>query len=76
MAHSVKYRKRLMVNGEQLRDHALIRLPFTLYRLPRRYALGALRFAANEVSYDGQLTSIIEIASCGPPPQELSLVHD
>jgi hypothetical protein len=39
MAHSVKYRKWLMVNGEQFRDHALIRLPFTLYRLPRRSAL-------------------------------------
>ena len=50
MAHSVKYRKRLMVNGDQLRDHALIRLPFTLYRLPRCYALRALRSAANEVS--------------------------
>jgi hypothetical protein len=45
-----------MVNGEQLRDHALIRLPFTLYRLPRRYALSALRFAANKVSHVGQLT--------------------
>jgi hypothetical protein len=44
--------------------------------MQNRYALGALRFAANEVSYDGQLTSIIEIASCGPPPQELSLLHD
>ena len=26
----MKYPKRLMVNGEQLLDHALIRLPFTL----------------------------------------------
>jgi hypothetical protein len=51
MAQSVKYRKRLMVNGEQSRGHALIRLPFTLCRLPTRCALGALRFAANEVSY-------------------------
>jgi len=38
-AHSVRYRKRLMVNGEQLQDYALIRLPFTIYSLPKRYAL-------------------------------------
>jgi hypothetical protein len=34
-----------MVNGEELQDHALIRLPFTLYRLPKRYALCAMRYA-------------------------------
>ena len=44
-AHSVKYRKRLMVNGEQLQDHALIRLPFTLYCLPKRYAPCSMRYA-------------------------------
>ena len=37
--HSVKYSKRLMVNGEQLQDHVLIRSLFTLYCLPERFAL-------------------------------------
>jgi hypothetical protein len=34
-----------MVNGEQLQGHVLIRLPFTFYCLPKRYALCTMRYA-------------------------------
>jgi hypothetical protein len=58
-----------MVKGEQLQDHVLIRLPFTLYCLPKRYALGVMRFCCERSelttdSFAACQTAANKIRSC------------
>jgi hypothetical protein len=53
----MRYSKRLMVVGELQQDHVLIRLPFTLYCLPKCFALSVL--GANEKPRPLNLDSLL-----------------